>query len=103
MDFIYFLGRFHVLVLHLPIALVLVTVLAEWLARKEKYRYLAPSLGYLWGATAVTAVATVVLGYMHFSEGGFTGPSAQSHRFFGTSVAVVAVIAWGLRQASAGL
>ena len=77
MDFIYFLGRFHVLVLHLPIALVLIAVVAEWLARRERYRSLEPALGLLWAATAVTAIATVVLGYMHFAEGGFTGPSAR--------------------------
>lgn len=100
MDFVYFLGRFHVLVLHLPIALVLTVVLAEWLARKERYSYLRPALGFLWGASALTAIATVVLGYMHFSEGGFTGSSAGAHRLFGTSVAVVATIAWVLRTFS---
>lgn len=103
MDFIYFLGRFHVLALHLPIALVLVTILAEWLARREKYRYLEPALGFLWAASAITAIATVALGYMHFAEGGFSGPSAMRHRLLGTSVAVVATAAWLLRTFSLDL
>jgi len=38
MDFVYFLGRFHVLVLHLPIGMIVVLFLLEWLSRKDKYR-----------------------------------------------------------------
>ena len=98
MRFIYFFGRFHVLVLHLPIALLLTVVAAEGLARREKYRHLNAALPLLWASAALTSILTVALGYMHFSEGGFTGPSALAHRFFGTSVAVVASAAWALRS-----
>ena len=90
MDFVYFLGRFHVLVLHLPIGIIVALCVLEWLSRKEKYRYLEAASPFLWGATAVSALVTVLLGFMHFSEGAFTGPSAEQHRFFGTVVAVVA-------------
>jgi uncharacterized membrane protein/mono/diheme cytochrome c family protein len=100
MNFVYFLGRFHVLVLHLPIALALTVILVEWLSRRERFRYLAVATPFLWSVTAITAIATVALGYMHFSEGGFTGPSATAHRFFGTSIAVVATLAWALQSAS---
>lgn len=100
MNLVYFLGRFHVLVLHLPIALVLVTVTAEWLSRKPRYRTLEGALTFLWGCTAITAIVTVVLGYMHFAEGGFTGTSATLHRLFGTSIAVFSTVAWLLRFAA---
>lgn len=90
MDFIFFLGRFHVLVLHLPIGMICALFVLEWLSRKEKYRYLEAASPFLWGATAVSAIATVVLGFMHFAEGSFTGPSGNLHRLFGTVVAVLA-------------
>ena len=90
MDFIFFLGRFHVLVLHLPIGIILALFVLEYLSRKERYRYLEAASPYLWGATAISAVVTVVLGFMHFAEGSFTGPSGDQHRFYGTVVAVVA-------------
>jgi len=90
MNFIFFLGRLHVLVLHLPIGIVVAVFLLEWLSRKEKYRYLEAASPFLWGAMALSALATVVLGYMHFAEGSFTGLSADQHRFFGTVTAVVA-------------
>jgi uncharacterized membrane protein len=90
MDFIFFLGRFHVLVLHLPIGIIVALFVLEYLSRKERYRYLEAASPYLWGATAISAVVTVVLGFMHFAEGSFTGPSGDQHRFYGTVVAVVA-------------
>lgn len=100
MNFIFFLGRFHVLMLHLPIGIIVVVFLMEWLSRKEQYRYLQSALPFLWGAMAVTSVFTVVLGYMHFAEGSFTGQSAYQHRFFGTAVAVLALVVGMLRTSS---
>ena len=97
MEFIYFLGRFHVLVLHIPIGIIVVLFVLEWLARKEKYRYLEAASPFLWSAAAVSAIATVTLGYMHFAEGGFAGPSAYQHRTFGTAVAVLVTIVALLR------
>jgi uncharacterized membrane protein len=90
MDFIFFLGRFHVLVLHLPIGIIVALFVLEYLSRKERYRYLEAAAPYLWITTAVSAVVTVALGFMHFAEGSFTGPSGDQHRFYGTVVAVVA-------------
>ena len=90
MNFVFFLGRLHVLVLHLPIGIIVALFALEWLSRKEKYRYLQGAAPFLWGAMGLTAIATVVLGYMHFSEGSFSGLSADQHRFFGTVTAVVA-------------
>ncbi|HEY8519519.1 MAG TPA: c-type cytochrome domain-containing protein [Gammaproteobacteria bacterium] len=89
MEFLYFLGRFHVLVLHLPIGIIVAIVCLEWLARKEKYQHLRGALPFLWGACAVSALVTVLLGYMHFAEGGFEGSSGNQHRLFGTLFAVL--------------
>ena len=75
-DFIHFVGRFHVLALHLPIGIMVVAVILDWVARGERYRALARVAPFLWTATAISAVLTAVLGYLHFSEGGFTGYSA---------------------------
>jgi hypothetical protein len=94
MHFIYFLGRFHVLAVHLPITLILVVAALEWMTRGGRRPDLRPALGLAWGATAITAIGTVILGYMHFSEGGFQGTTAQAHRALGTSIAVVSLIGW---------
>ncbi len=100
MDFIYFLGRFHVLMLHLPIGIIVVLFVLEWASRKEKYRYLQSAAPFLWGALSISALLTVLLGYMHFAEGGFAGPSGTQHRWFGTSFALLATAVAFLRTSS---
>jgi uncharacterized membrane protein len=93
---IFFLGRFHVLALHLPIGIIVVAVVLDFAARRRRFGGLAPAAPFLWGAAALSAVLTVVLGYMHFAEGGFAGPSGDAHRVLGTSTALVTLLAWWL-------
>jgi uncharacterized membrane protein len=97
MEFIYFLGRFHVLVLHIPIGIIIAIFALEWLARKEKYRHLESASAFLWIAAAVSAIVTVILGYMHFAEGAFVGPSAAQHRTFGTALGIIITVVAVLR------
>jgi uncharacterized membrane protein len=97
MDFIYFLGRFHVLVLHIPIGIVIAVFALELLVRKERFKHLEASGGFLWAGAAISAIATVMLGYMHFAEGGFEGASGLQHRNFGTGVAVILCVVALLR------
>ena len=97
MDFIYFLGRLHVLALHLPIGILYIVILMEFLARMPRFAALRSTATFLWGAAAVTAIITVVMGLMHASEGGFTGESLQRHRFLGILIAVASTAIWVFR------
>jgi uncharacterized membrane protein len=97
MEFLYFLGRFHVVVLHIPIGLIVAIFFLELLARREKYRYLADASPFLWGAGAISALVTVLFGYMHFAEGGFDGASGTQHRTFGTALAILITVVALLR------
>src|SRR6185436_13528523 len=101
-NFVFFLGRFHVLALHLPIGIVIAAVVLDWLARPPRYAALAQASPFLWAGAAITAVLTAALGYMHYAEGAFTGPSGEAHRFWGTVTAVAALVAWWLAARSRG-
>ncbi len=101
MEFIYFLGRFHVAVLHIPLGVIVALFILEALARREKYRHLASASGYLWVVAAVSAIVTAAMGYMHFAEGGFDSPSGIQHRTFGTILAVAITALAALRVSSA--
>ncbi|MBN8829736.1 MAG: hypothetical protein J0G94_03705 [Sphingomonadales bacterium] len=96
-DFIFFLGRFHVLLLHLPIGILLLAVLMEAMSRHPRFAALAPAMSLVWLAGALTALATVALGYMHASEPGFTGPAVNEHRWAGTLLALLATMIWAWR------
>ncbi len=101
-ELIYFLGRFHVLFLHLPLGVLLLAVGMEVLARRARFRVdersvLEPAMSLVWGFGALTAVATVVLGFMHASEPGFSGAGLDRHRWAGTALAFTAVLVWAWR------
>ena len=96
MKVIYFLGRLHVVVLHIPIGVVLVTLLVEWLARRERFKVLDGLTPVLWVTGAVSAIVTAMLGLMHAQEG-ITGASVVSHRAFGLVFGAAVVCACVLR------
>lgn len=100
-DLLYFLGRFHVLALHLPIGILLLAVLLECLVRKPRFQNLEPGMPIVWLAGASTAVVTVTLGYMHAAEGGFDGPGVNLHRWNGVLLAGFAFVVWAWRVESA--
>ncbi|MGZ3274838.1 MAG: c-type cytochrome domain-containing protein [Caulobacteraceae bacterium] len=90
MQFIWFLGRFHVLVLHLPLGILTLAVALEILTRFKTFQFLKPALAPTWIAGAVTAIATVALGYMHASEDSFQDmPAVEAHRMAGVTLALV--------------
>ncbi|MCP5144621.1 MAG: hypothetical protein H6978_07335 [Gammaproteobacteria bacterium] len=93
-EFSYFLGRFHVLALHLPIGMLLMTVVAHFLSLGRRREQLRSVLPLLWGMTALSAMLTVVLGMLHFTEGGFTGASAYAHRAWGISFMLATLLTW---------
>jgi mono/diheme cytochrome c family protein/uncharacterized membrane protein len=96
-ELMYFLGRFHVLVLHLPIGILMLAVLLEVLVRRPKFQALEPAMPVVWLAGAVSALITVVLGYMLAAEGGFDGPAVNLHRWGGSLLALFAFIVWAWR------
>jgi hypothetical protein len=93
MEFVYFLGRFHVLALHLPIGILTLAVALESLIRLKSFRRLEPLLFPLWLTGALTAVVTAALGLMHASESSFLDlPAVDAHRTAGLTLAVAACV-----------
>jgi uncharacterized membrane protein len=101
-ELIYFAGRFHVLILHVPVGVLLLAIGMEALARWPRLFVdgrspLEPAMSLIWGFGALSAMATVALGYMHASEPGFTGAGVEHHRWAGTALAFTAVLIWAWR------
>jgi hypothetical protein len=99
---IHFLGRFHVLALHVPVGVLMLAIGMEGLSRWPRLfvdgrSRLAPAMSLVWGFGALSAVGTVALGYMHASEPGFSGAAVENHRWAGTALAFVAVLIWAWR------
>src|SRR6266853_2696630 len=90
MQFIWFLGRFHVLILHLPLGILTLAVALEILVRFRSFRFLESAVAPAWIAGAISALATVALGFMHATEDSFEDmPAVEAHGWAGVTLAAV--------------
>jgi Planctomycete cytochrome C/Leucine rich repeat len=99
MQFIWFLGRFHVLIVHLPLGILTLAVALEILVRFRPFRVLEDALAPAWIAGAVSALATVALGLMHATEDSFADiPAVDAHGWAGISLAAATCLIAILRM-----
>lgn len=91
-----FLGRFHPLLLHFPVAFLCLTVLLEIARLLPATRHLARFVGPALVLTALSACATVVLGILLGANEGHAGALVERHRERGIYVAIVSCIAAAL-------
>ncbi|MEM1097074.1 MAG: c-type cytochrome domain-containing protein [Bacteroidota bacterium] len=93
-DWALFFGRFHPLVVHLPIGALLVGALMAWLGRKPKFEGLRPATSFVLGFGALGAIFAAVAGWLLASGGGYDESALFWHRWLGVGVAVFAVVTW---------
>lgn len=97
-EIFYFFGRFHPLVLHLPIGILLLVFLMECY-RKFKQRTdltAAIEFGLFWAA--VSAVISAALGYLLSLEGGYETDLLFWHQWSGIGLALNSVFLYFLFQ-----
>jgi uncharacterized membrane protein len=85
-DMVIFFGRFHPMVVHLPIGFLFLAILLECLTPLrafEKYRSLLP---FIWLLGALSVCLAAVLGYMLSVGGGYEEKSLSWHKWAGISL-----------------
>lgn len=92
-----FIGRFHSMVVHFPIGLLLLAVLLEALARKPRFEHLASTIKLLLLAGAAGAVAAVIAGLYLEMAPGYEADTLSLHKRLGIGIAIISFIACGLR------
>ena len=93
-DVVVFLGRFHPLLVHLPITLLLLVVLLEVLSRSKRFAELRPASSFILFLGAISAVFTVIAGLLLSLSGDYGGDDLWWHKWLGIAVAVLAVAAY---------
>lgn len=92
-----YIGRFHPLIVHLPIGILFLVFLLELLAWKTgKHFREAVSITLLAGAAS--AVFSCLLGWMLARDGGYPEPTVSLHFWFGWSLAVFTATAWFVQK-----
>jgi hypothetical protein len=87
MQLLGWLGKFHILVIHFPIALLMAAALGELVAVRWRSQVPLPAVRFAVLLGAAGAVAAVVLGWLHADVGGHGSASSGLlglHRWLGT-------------------
>jgi uncharacterized membrane protein len=97
-DLVLFLGRFHPVLVHLPIGgLVLLGVL-ELLAKISRFKGAAQSNHLILGLTAAASVTAALLGWMLSQAGGYDPQLLQWHKWTGFAVAATCTVTYLLSR-----
>jgi uncharacterized membrane protein len=107
-EFTQFVGRFHPLVVHFPIALVLLAAVLECASLLKNTKHLQANAGFVLALAAASAIVAVSLGWMLGRSGGYEGALVTRHMWGGISLAAVllaccAIRAWNPRLYAASL
>lgn len=92
-EIVLFLGRFHPLLVHLPIGFLCLLGLLEVFARFPRLQLLAHGRGVILTLTLAAAVVTTACGLMLARAGGYDAGLLQSHQWAGIAVAVGCLLA----------
>ena len=85
-DFMIFVGRFHQLMVHLPIGFLVLASITQFATRLPKFHPLKPFLKYLWGLGAISAALAVVFGYLLSLSGDYNEDTLFWHKWSGVGV-----------------
>jgi uncharacterized membrane protein len=95
-----FLGHFHPIAVHLPIAILILVPLIELAGRSRYFPHLLPSVDFLLGVATCGAIAAVGLGWCLARSGSYSGRLVEQHMWGGISVAGAAWLCWLLHAKS---
>lgn len=86
-----FTGRFHPLLVHLPIGIMLVALLLQWLSRRQQYALSDGVLRVLWLSGAATALLSCITGYLLSLSGEYDERTVNLHMWMAVSTTLLAV------------
>lgn len=92
LSFAKLVGRFHPLLVHLPIGILLVAILLKWLSIKPKYQIISIVLPLVFLLGAISAILTCITGYILFVTDDYDAQAIALHQWMGISVAIVSVL-----------
>ena len=87
-----FFGRLHPLLVHLPIAIILLLGLLELLARRTRFHHANSGAGLLLALATPAAVVTALCGWLLALGGGYQDRLLQWHRWTGVGTALICVV-----------
>ena len=97
MEAIFFLGRFHPLLVHLPIGFLILAILIEVYCSIFKIRINQNIINFTWFVAFFSSVLTTILGLLIAETGHYIDENLSMHKIFGLSLTAISFISWFLR------
>ena len=101
-DWSQFFGRFHPLLVHLPIGFILFAALLSVIAFYKKNHFLTATVNLALLAGAISAGLSSLSGYFLSSNGGYNPDTLSWHKWIGITVTVLSFLTWFLRTSKRG-
>lgn len=99
-NLIVFLGRFHPLVVHLPIGILLLAGLMELISYKSKAysRALKPAVSFtlFWGG--ISSLGAIAIGWLLSLQGAYDDNTLFWHKWLGIALTILSFFAWILKS-----
>jgi len=88
------IGRFHPVLVHLPIGILLLAGLFQLLTLKPKYTsmHTATNIALFWGM--ISAIVSCISGYLLSQSGDYDDELVSTHKWFGIATASISLIAY---------
>lgn len=84
-----FFGRFHPLMVHLPIGFLTLIILYEWGCRITFLKKLEPAIPMIWLLCAISSAGSVIFGWMLSVGGGYDEETLALHKWSGMLLSVL--------------
>ncbi len=97
MEAIFFLGRFHPLLVHLPIGFLILAILIEIYCSIFKIGINQSIINFTWFVAFFSSVLTTILGLLVAETGHYIDENLFMHKVFGLSLTAISFISWFLR------
>ncbi|HEU0063730.1 MAG TPA: c-type cytochrome domain-containing protein, partial [Flavisolibacter sp.] len=82
-----FIGRFHPVIVHLPIGILLTGLMLQWVASREKYKISTEAIKIVLLVGMLTAVISCITGYLLSLDGDYDDKLVRLHMWMGFAVA----------------
>lgn len=92
-----FIGRFHPVLVHLPIGILLLAFLFEVLGRRERWTTLQPAVPFILMLGAVAAGFSCITGWLLSRSGEYESDLVNRHQWLGIGVAIISFSAYWLK------
>lgn len=99
-DFTHFVGRFHPILVHLPIGFLLMGILMEWYQRWKKTEKLSGLIAYAWLLGGIGGAFAAFCGWWLGETGLYFEDDLFLHRWIGILIVVVSFVGWWLKRES---